>query len=160
MERKIGPLLKALGLTLAIAESATGGRISDAITNVSGSSDYFLGGVIAYHNGVKTQLLGVSEDILRKYGAVSGETAEAMAQGVRRLLGADIGLSSTGIAGPAGATLQKPVGLVFLGISSSRGTSSRRLVFQGNREENKTAFTNAALVLLMEELEAWKKRGP
>jgi len=159
MEQEIASLLKSLGLTLAIAESATGGRISDAITSVAGSSDYFLGAVVAYHNRVKAQLLRVPEKTLQEHGAVSGETAEAMAKGVRDLLGTDIGLSSTGIAGPTGATSQKPVGLVFLGISSDRGTRSQRFVFQGSREENKESFAKAALALLKEELEDWKIQG-
>ncbi|MBI4281965.1 MAG: CinA family protein [Chloroflexi bacterium] len=160
MEQEIGYLLKSLGLTLATAESATGGRIADHITNVSGSSEYFLGGVVAYDNRVKTQLLGVSEETLKKFGAVSPQTAEAMAAGVKILLGAHIGVSTTGIAGPSGATPKKPVGLVYIGISSKHGTHSHRFLAQGSREENKAAFTQAALQLLKETLAKWKPQPP
>ncbi len=159
MKQQIGSLFKSLGLTLAVAESATGGRISDAITDVSGSSEYFLGAVVAYDNRVKMKLLGVPEEALKEFGAVSSQTAEAMARGVRLLLGADIGISSTGIAGPTGATPQKPVGLVYIGLASATGVHSRRFLFQGSREENKAAFTRAALNLLQEELEGWQSEG-
>ena len=147
-------LLETSGLTLAVAESVTGGKISDAITNTSGSSGYFLGGVIAYDNHVKTQLLGVSEGVLEKYGAVSARAAEVMADGVRLLLGADLGLSVTGIAGPSGATQDKPVGLAFLGMSWDRGLVSRRVGHKGGRLANKESFAKLAIALLREGLES------
>ncbi|MFQ5860797.1 MAG: CinA family protein [Dehalococcoidia bacterium] len=159
LEHTLGELLKRRGLMLAVAESATGGRIADRLTNVSGSSAYFLGGVVAYDNQAKVRLLGVAQETLERFGAVSPETAQEMAQGVRTLFAAEVGLSSTGIAGPTGATPQKPVGLVFIGVASPRGVHAQQFLCQGSREENKEAFTQAALTLLREELEKWSSGG-
>ena len=156
MAQQIGQLLTSLGLTLAVAESATGGRVADRITNVSGSSAYFSGEVLAYDNHIKVRLLGVREETLEQYGSVSAETAQEMAQGARRLLGTDVALSTTGIAGPTGATPTKPVGLFYTAVASDRGVRAQRFVFQGDREANKEAFTSAALELLREELEQWR----
>jgi PncC family amidohydrolase len=154
LEEESGSLLKALGWTLATAESATGGRIADRITNVPGSSDYFLGAVVAYHNSVKIALLGVSEPSLAQVGAVSEEVALQMARGVRKALGADVTVSTTGIAGPSGATPTKPVGLLYIAVATPKGASCRRFVFQGSRESNKESFTDAALAMLKEELQS------
>ncbi len=111
----VGELLRPAGLTVAVAESCTGGLVGKHLTDVPGSSDYFLGGVTAYDNRVKTEVLGVPADMLAAHGAVSPEVAAAMAEGVCRLLGADCALSTTGVAGPDGGTATKPVGLVYIG---------------------------------------------
>jgi nicotinamide-nucleotide amidase len=126
MEETVGRLLRERGLTLAVAESCTGGRIGDWVTNVAGSSAYFLLGVVTYSNEAKQQVLGVRAETLAAHGAVSTHTAEEMAQGVRRLAGADIGLSTTGIAGPGGGTPEKPVGTVCVGLAWEGGAWSRR----------------------------------
>ncbi len=152
VEQEIGALLRQRGLTLATAESASGGLISHLITNVPGSSDYLKGSVVAYANEVKEKVLGVRGETLEIHGAVSQQTAEEMAQGVRRLMNADIGLSDTGVAGPSGGTPQKPVGLFYIGISSHLGTRAVRHVFGGDRLENKEAAARAALGMLKEHL--------
>ena len=156
LSQEIGELLRSLHLTVATAESATGGRVADQLTNVSGSSDYFIGAVVAYDNDIKRRLLAVPQETLERTGAVSEETAIAMAQGVRKLLGVDVGVSTTGIAGPTGARPNKPVGLVYVAVASSKGVLCRRHIFSGSREENKEAFTRAALELLKEELSRWQ----
>ena len=152
---EISDLLKCLNLTIATAESATGGRIADELTNVPGSSSYFLGSVVAYDNDIKNRVLGVSHNTLNNNGAVSKATAIAMAKGIRTLMSVDLGLSTTGIAGPAGARPQKPVGLIYVAIASSRRDVCIRHTFTGKREENKQAFTKASLELLKAELTGW-----
>ncbi|HEX8245304.1 MAG TPA: competence/damage-inducible protein A [Longimicrobium sp.] len=126
MEETVGRLLRGRGLTLAVAESCTGGRIGDWVTNVAGSSAYFLLGVATYSNQAKQQVIGVRAETLTAHGAVSTQTAEEMAEGVRRLAGADLGLSTTGIAGPGGGTAEKPVGTVCVGLAWEGGAWSRR----------------------------------
>ncbi|HSU14598.1 competence/damage-inducible protein A [Longimicrobium sp.] len=126
MEETVGRLLRERGLTLAVAESCTGGRIGDWVTNVAGSSAYFLLGVATYSNEAKEKVIGVRAETLAAHGAVSTQTAEEMAQGVRRLAGADVGLSTTGIAGPGGGTPEKPVGTVCVGLAWEGGVWSRR----------------------------------
>nr|WP_240978448.1 competence/damage-inducible protein A [Longimicrobium terrae] len=126
MEETVGRMLRERGLTLALAESCTGGRIGDRVTDVPGSSAYFLLGVATYSNEAKTGVLGVSEQTIEKFGAVSAETAAEMAAGARRISGADLGLSTTGIAGPGGGTEDKPVGTVCIGLAWEGGTWSRR----------------------------------
>ena len=148
LQDEIGILLKELRLTVAVAESATGGLISSLITDVPGSSDYFKGSVVSYDNTIKAEVLGVNKRTLESYGAVSYQTAEEMAIGVRELMGADIGLSDTGIAGPAGATHGKPVGLFFIGLSSGFVTQVEKYLFHGDRTENKRAAATEALSLL------------
>lgn len=145
LEQEIGNLLGQKGLTLGVVESATGGLISHLITDVPGSSDYYQGAIIAYSNGIKTKVLGVKEDTINKYGAVSHQVAEEMAQGGRKVLGADICLSDTGIAGPSGATSEKPLGLFYIGLSHKSGTYSQKHIFQGNRAQNKRSAAEAAL---------------
>lgn len=152
LEEEIAILLKERGLTIAIAESSTGGLISHLITNVPGSSDYYKGTVVAYDNEVKIKILGVKRETLEEHKSVSYETAEEMAQGVRKALGTDIGLSDTGIAGPTGGTPEKPVGLFYIGISSHLGTRAVEHVFQGDRLENKRSAAEAALGMLKEHL--------
>ncbi len=157
LEEDAGKLLRDLGLSIAVAESATGGLISDLITNAPGSSGYFRGSVVAYDNEIKVRVLGVREETLGKYGAVSHETGEEMAEGVRRLMDADIGLSDTGIAGPTGATPGKPVGLFYIGLSSKDGTQAEEHIFHGDRMENKRSAAQAALNMLREYLSKIKQ---
>ena len=152
LEEEAGKLLRQKGLTLGVVESASGGLISHLITNVPGSSDYYKGSVTAYSNEVKIKVVGVREDTINRYGAVSPEVAEEMAQGGRKILAADICLADTGIAGPTGATPEKPVGLFYIGLSHRGGTFSRKHNFHGNREQNKQSAAEAALSWLKEYL--------
>lgn len=145
IEHEVGDLLRQKGLTLGTVESATGGLISHHITNVAGSSDYFKGAVVSYANETKMNVIGVKETTLKKYGAVSAETAEEMARGGRKLLNADICVADTGIAGPGGATPGKAVGLFFIGLATKEGVSSRKHEFHGTRLQNKRQAAAAAL---------------
>jgi len=156
LEQETGSLLKQKGLTLGVVESATGGLISHLITNVPGSSDYFKGSVTAYSNETKIKVVGVKEDTINAYGAVSHQVAEEMAEGGRKLLAVDICLADTGIAGPGGATPGKPVGLFFIGLSHTSGNYSQEHRFSGNREQNKESAAKAALGWLREYLAALK----
>jgi nicotinamide-nucleotide amidase len=146
LEETVGRLLRERGLTLAVAESCTGGRVGDRITDVPGSSAYFLLGTATYSNEAKVGILGVSEQTLAEHGAVSTQTAEEMAAGVRRISGADVGLSTTGIAGPGGGTEDKPVGTVCIGIAWEGGTWSRRYDL-GTREREWIKATTAQTAL-------------
>ena len=139
-------------LTIGAVESATGGRIADRITNVPSSSDYFKGSVVAYSNEVKTALLGVKKVTIENYGAVSEQAALEMAQGGRKLLDVDICISDTGIAGPSGATAEKPVGLFYLGLAAEDESLSQKHVFRENREGNKRDAAEAALNMLKQYL--------
>jgi nicotinamide-nucleotide amidase len=123
------------GETLAVAESCTGGLIAERITDIPGASQCFLSGVVAYHNDAKTAALSVPAELIQTHGAVSEKVAAAMAEGVRRLAGADYGLSTTGIAGPSGGTPEKPVGLVYIGLASRRDCVVKRLNLRGGRAE-------------------------
>ena len=152
MEEAVGILLSEKHKTLTIAESCTGGLISDRITDVPGSSDYFQGTVIAYSNKIKVNLLGVSEEDLNRHGAVSSPVAIQMAQGVRKLLKTDYGLGVTGIAGPTGATPQKPVGLVYIAVSSEDDTYSKEFRFLGDRTVVKRRASQMALDMLRRDL--------
>lgn len=153
LEVQIGKLLTAKNLTLALAESCTGGLVAHRVTEVPGSSEYFLGGVVSYANAAKERLLGVRHGTLVGHGAVSSETALEMARGARRALGADIGLSITGIAGPTGGTPDKPVGLVYIGLSTPTGERCERHVWESDRSGNKALSAEAALKLLQSHLE-------
>jgi nicotinamide-nucleotide amidase len=148
MEMVVGSLLRNSGLTVAMAESCTGGLISHKITTITGSSDYFLGGVTAYSNSMKTRYLNVAQPLIQAHGAVSAEVATAMAKGIRSETGADIGLSVTGIAGPDGGTPEKPVGTVFFGVATPEYSRARRFLFSGSREQIQkiTAFTGLNLI--------------
>ena len=148
LEVLVGALLKKRGQTLAVAESCTGGLVSDLVTNVPGSSDYHLGGVVAYANAVKMGLLSVPETTLLTHGAVSAETAEAMARGVRLALKADWGVATTGIAGPDGGTEEKPVGLVYVACANADSCRVVRHRLSIDRLSNKHRFAQAALNLL------------
>jgi len=152
--RLIGECLAKTGklLTIGTVESATGGRMADRITNMPGSSDYFKGSVVAYSNEAKVALLGVKKATLEKYGAVSEQTALEMARGGRKLLDVDVCVSDTGIAGPSGATPEKPVGLFYLALAARNETLSQKHVFQGNREGNKRDAAEAALNMLKQYL--------
>ena len=152
LEQEVGNRLRQKGLTLGIVESASGGLISHLITNIPGSSDYYKGSVTAYSNEAKIKVVGVKEDTIKRYGAVSPQVAEEMAQGGRKILTADICLADTGIAGPSGATPGKPVGLFYIGLSHQAGTQSQKHNFQGNREQNKRRAAEAALAWLKEYL--------
>lgn len=149
---QIAAALVARGWTLGTAESCTGGLIGDVITNHAGSSAYFQGGVISYSNAIKHGMLGVSDAILRTHGAVGAECALAMAQGVRRTLGVDVGVSATGIAGPDGGTEGKPVGLIYVGLSTPNGEAVSRNVWPHDRIGNKQATVDEALRMLMKHL--------
>ncbi len=152
LEKQIGELLSERGWTLAVAESCTGGLLGHRITSVSGSSSYFQGGVISYSNEVKESILGVPEETLIEHGAVSKETAQAMAQGARRLLGTDVALSVTGVAGPTGGTREKPVGLVYIGLAAEGADLWEKYIWLGDRTENKEQSAQAALELLLKYL--------
>ena len=152
LEQEVGALLKQKGLTLGVVESASGGLVSHRISNIPGSSDYFKGSVTAYSNEVKIKVVGVSEDTINQYGAVSPQVAEEMAEGGKKILGADICLADTGIAGPSGATPEKPVGLFYIGLSHGESTYSQKHVFPGDREQNKQSAAEAALSWLKDYL--------
>ncbi|MFQ5456944.1 MAG: competence/damage-inducible protein A [Myxococcota bacterium] len=145
IEAIVGELLRDRGLRIATAESCSGGLLAHRLTNVPGSSDYFERGLVTYSNLAKCESLGVPEDLIRAEGAVSEAVAAAMAEGVRRLSKADIGVGITGIAGPSGGTAEKPVGLVFIGLASAEGTQAHRLKFFGDRERVKNWSAAVAL---------------
>lgn len=153
LEVQVGRLLSRHQLTIATAESCTGGLIGHLLTNVSGSSAYVLGGVIAYSNEAKIALLGVSPSTLEQHGAVSEPIALAMARGARERFGADIAISTTGIAGPTGGTADKPVGLVYIGLVSMQEERCERHVWEEDRLGNKRLSAEAALRLLVSYLE-------
>ena len=156
LEQEIGNLLRQKGLTLGVVESATGGLISHLITNVPGSSDYYKGSITAYSNEAKIKVVGVKADTINQYGAVSHQLAEEMAQGGRKTLAVDICLADTGIAGPSGATPDKPVGLFYIGLSRQTGTYSQKHNFTGDREQNKSSAAEATLSWLKEYLMSLK----
>lgn len=150
--KKIAKELKRKNLTIATAESCTGGLLAHILTNISGSSQYFERGIISYSNKSKTELLGVTEKILKDYGAVSEQTAQAMALGIKKHSHTDIGISTTGIAGPTGGTNEKPVGLIYIAIATSKKTQVKRFLFCGDRLQNKENTCNEALKLLLEHI--------
>ncbi|HLF73364.1 MAG TPA: CinA family protein [Anaerolineales bacterium] len=152
LETQIGRLLRERSLKLATAESCTGGLIGNRLTDIPGSSEYFLGGVVAYAYEAKAALLGVSWDTLNSRGAVSQETALEMAHGVRGALTADVAVSVTGIAGPGGGTAEKPVGTTWIGLVAKEGEWTRFFQFLGDRGQNKASSANAALQMLLDYL--------
>jgi len=149
LEIQIGQLLREQGLKVSVAESCTGGLVADRLTDVPGSSDYFLGGIVAYAYEAKVALLGVSWDTLRAHGAVSRDTALEMARGARRALSADVAISVTGIAGPGGGLPNKPVGTTWVGLSAASEERAYLLTFAGDRRQNKKDATEAALSMLL-----------
>jgi len=144
--------LKKYNLTIATAESCTGGLLANTLTNLSGSSAYFDRGVISYSNSAKIDLLGIPENLLNTHGAVSEPGAKAMAEGIRTTSNVDIGLATTGIAGPTGGTKEKPVGLVYIALSTTNNTPVKKYQFSGNRLQNKENTCHAALQMLLEQL--------
>ena len=148
LEDAVGRLLIERGLTLATAESCTGGLLGNRITNVAGSSEYYLGGIVSYSDSAKMNLLGVSQETLKEFGAVSEETAQEMAAGARRVLQSDVGVSITGIAGPTGGTEDKPVGLVYIAVDVAGDVAVRKFVFSEDRRYNKELSAQAALNLV------------
>ncbi len=153
LEELLREYMRLRGLTLATAESCTGGLLSDRITNVSGSSEYFPGGVVAYAYEAKVNLLGVSWDTLNAYGAVSAETVLEMARGAQKIFNADIGISVSGIAGPAGGLPEKPVGTTWFGLVAATGEWTRHFVWDGDRIQNKHYSSEAALQFVVDYLE-------
>lgn len=145
LELVVGRLLKSRKMTISLAESCTGGMVATRLTEVPGSSDYLMYGVVSYSNAAKEKILGVSRETLDKYGAVSAETAEEMARGVKAINNTDFGLSITGIAGPTGGSPEKPVGLVFVGLSTPDGTFVKKFDFAGNRQLIRLLTSTAAL---------------
>lgn len=152
LQNCIGNMLKASGKTVCAAESCTGGNISALFTSVPGCSEYYLGSVTSYANSVKENVLGVKHGTLEKYGAVSSQTAAEMAEGVRRLTGADFSVATTGIAGPGGGSAEKPVGLVWVGVCSAKGTETISFNYKNNRATNIQRFAAAALNFLREKI--------
>ena len=149
---KVFDELKKRHVTIATAESCTGGLLAHTLTNISGSSKYFECGVISYSDNAKKQLLGVPERLLKQYGAVSKEVAAAMAKGIRQHAQVTYGLATTGIAGPTGGTKEKPIGLVYTALSSMKTIIVKQFIFSGDRLANKESTCTAALKLLLETL--------
>jgi nicotinamide-nucleotide amidase len=145
LEEVVGALLKQRRVRLAAAESCTGGLIGARITNIAGSSEYFERGVVAYSNAAKTEMLGVPAELIERHGAVSSEVAAAMAQGIRQAAKTELGLSVTGIAGPSGASEQKPVGLVYTSLATSQGVKTAEHRFLGDREQIRIKASQMAL---------------
>jgi len=150
IEKLIGDCLREKGRTLAIAESCTGGLICDRITDVPGSSDYFMGGMVNYSNESKSKHIGVPSNDIKKYGAVSSQVAKRMAQGVRRAFNTTFGLSTTGVAGPTGGTKRSPIGRVFIGFADGKKTWVRKLDLKGSRREIKRKTVEISLELFSE----------
>jgi PncC family amidohydrolase len=159
LEVVVGELLGQRQLTLATAESCTGGLVGHRLTEVPGSSEYFLGGVIAYSNDVKERVLGVSHATLDTHGAVSSETALEMAHGARRVLHTDIAVSVTGIAGPTGGTIDKPIGLTYIAVAAERYERVERFVWDSDRSGNKWLSSESALQLVRDYVAALPPRG-
>ncbi len=154
LEMQVGNLLHERGLKLVLAESCTGGLFGSRITDVPGSSEYFLGSVVAYAYEAKVALLGVSWDTLNTKGAVSRETVLEMARGIRNAMNADIAVSVSGIAGPGGGTLEKPVGTTWIGLVTGKGEWAHIFHFSGDREQNKNFAVEAALKILLDCIQA------
>ena len=150
LERTIARILTKKKMTLSVAESCTGGLISDSLTNIPGSSKFFICGITAYSNDTKIKLLGVSPDVIRDHGAVSKETALQLSENIKRITNSDIGIGVTGIAGPGGATPSKPVGVVFISVCVSRHCYFKKFNFSGNRIKIKRLAKDAALRMLKE----------
>jgi len=149
----IGNILRERGFKLVAAESCTGGLIGSRITDVPGSSEYFLGSIVAYAYKVKVALLDVSWDTLNSHGAVSREAVLEMARGARRRLNGDIAISVSGVAGPGGGTTEKPVGTIWIGLIAQDGEWAKEFRFSGHREQNKSSAANAALQMLLDYLQ-------
>ena len=153
LQECIGRLLSAHGKTISVAESCTGGTLSQLFTSIPGASAFYLGGVTSYANSVKTNVLGVSESIIEKYGAVSSECVAAMAEGVRKITGSDFSVATSGIAGPGGGSEEKPVGLVWIGVSSSKGTETLKVLCKGGRKQNIERFSAYAMDTILKKIQ-------
>jgi PncC family amidohydrolase len=154
LSRRVQQTMIERGSTLATAESCTGGLIGHALTESSGSSEFYVGGVISYSDGLKRSELGVEPHVLEQHGAVSAQTAVAMAEGARRRYGADTAVAVTGIAGPGGGSEQKPVGLTYVAVADSEGHDVRRHAWHEDRHGNKVRSAEAALTILLDRLGA------
>ena len=152
LEKAIGDLLREREWTLSVAESCTGGLICDRITDITGSSDYFKGGMVTYSNESKEKYLEITLNYIKRYGAVSPQVARKMAQGVRKAFGTTFGLSTTGVAGPTGGTKRAPIGRVFIGLANGRKTWVRREDLRGSRKEIKRKASEKALQFFYERL--------
>jgi PncC family amidohydrolase len=150
LAERVQAVCLAAGLRVGLAESCTGGRVGDALTDLAGSSGYLAGGIVAYEDGAKQSLLRVPQAVLAAHGAVSAQAAIAMAEGARAGLRVDLAVAVTGIAGPTGATPGKAVGLTYVAVSDGAGTDVRRFCWNGDREANKSSSARAALELLEE----------
>ena len=148
LEKKVGDLLRGARLTIAVAESCTGGLICNRLTNISGSSEYLETGIVAYSNRTKINLLDVPEAVITEHGAVSEACVRAMASGVRKLAGTDLGLAVSGVAGPTGGTPEKPVGTVYVGLIGEGGETCRHFCFDGDRGQIKEQTATEALVMV------------
>jgi nicotinamide-nucleotide amidase len=157
LEEEVASLLLALKTTIAIAESCTGGLICHRLTNISGSSEYLEAGVVSYSNRSKMQLLGVPEQIIRDHGAVSEACVRTMALGVKRLVGTDLGLSVSGIAGPTGGTTDKPVGTVHMALAWKDDVTCWRYIFSGSRREIKEQTSEEALLRIRDYCQSMKQ---
>ena len=154
LAKRVGAACRVRGVTLATAESCTGGLVSHLVTEIPGSSDYYVGGLVTYADRVKESLAGVPAQVLEAHGAVSAQAARAMADGARVSLGAGIAVAVTGIAGPTGGTPEKPVGLTYIAVSDAQGDDVRRHAWGLDRSANKRASAAAALALVLERLQA------
>jgi len=150
LEIEIGRVFKKKKITLALAESCTGGLVSDRVTNVSGASVYFLGSVVSYSNAAKESLLSVPKEVIKKYGAVSRQTVLAMAKGAKSVFSSDIAAAVTGIAGPGGGTKGKPAGLAFIAVVSKNRAQTRKIICKGSRGSIKTQFADHVLKIILE----------
>jgi PncC family amidohydrolase len=158
LEQEVGRLLLSLGITIAVAESCTGGLVCHRLTNVSGSSDYLERGVVAYSNASKTALLGIPEQVIEEHGAVSEACVKAMASSIKQLAGTDLGLSVSGIAGPTGGTSEKPVGTVYMAMAWNDDVKCWKYFFEGNRTEIKQQTSEEALLRIREHLRALRPK--
>lgn len=155
--QKLHRLFRYTGLTLAVAESCTAGLLAARLADQPGCSAWFRGGVVAYHNDLKEQLLGVPQSVLVQHGAVSEQAARAMAEGVRQVCGADLGLAVTGIAGPDGGTPEKPVGTVCVAVADQHGCQVERFLFFGGRAQVRQQTVDQGVIMLKKRLEASKR---
>ncbi|MDD2891148.1 MAG: CinA family protein [bacterium] len=152
LSKELARILKEKNLTISVVESCTGGLIQKLITDNPGSSEYFLGGVVAYSNKLKEKLIGVKRSTLLKYGAVSKETSVELANGITKITGSSIGISTTGIAGPGGGTKDKPVGLVYIGIRINKKITFYKYIFKGTREQIRKQTAEEGLKKVIEML--------
>jgi PncC family amidohydrolase len=152
LARRVGIACRGRGLTFGTAESCTGGLVAHLITEVPGSSEYFIGGLVTYSNQVKTTLVSVQSDVIDAHGAVSAQVAKAMAEGARQRLAVDVAVAVTGVAGPDGGTVAKPVGLTYVAVADPAGDGVRRFVWDSDRAGNKRLSAAAALGLVLDRL--------